>query len=57
MRRAAEARAERMNAAEGDVLQHQDAVDSIEQIRHDQWLPLTTVASSEAKANASRRLD
>jgi hypothetical protein len=57
MRRAAEARAERMSAAEGDVLQRQDAVNSIDQTRHDQGLPLTAVANSEAKANASRRLD
>ncbi|MGL3109140.1 hypothetical protein [Bradyrhizobium sp. BR 1432] len=57
MRRAAETRAERMNAAEGDVLQRQDAVNSLDQIRRDQGQPLSAVANSEARANASRRLD
>ncbi len=57
MRRAGEARAERLNAAENDVLQRQDAVNSLDQIRRDQGLPLSTVANSEAKASASRRLD
>ncbi|MCA1542233.1 hypothetical protein I6F18_19945 [Bradyrhizobium sp. NBAIM32] len=57
MRRAAEARAERMNAAESDLLQREDAVNSLDQIRRDQGQPLSAVASSEAKANASRRLD
>ncbi|RXG89257.1 hypothetical protein [Bradyrhizobium zhanjiangense] len=57
MRRAAEARAERISAAEGDVLQRQDAVNSLDQIRRDQGQPLSAVANSEAKASASRRLD
>ncbi len=57
MRRAAEARAERISAAEGDVLQRQDAVNSLDQIRRDQGQPLSAVANSEAKANASRALD
>ncbi|OPY95783.1 hypothetical protein A5906_07395 [Bradyrhizobium sacchari] len=57
MRRAAEARAERVNAAESDVLQRQDALNSIDQIRHDQGQPLSGVANSEARADASRRLD
>ncbi|MGY3036181.1 hypothetical protein ACVIIV_005351 [Bradyrhizobium sp. USDA 4354] len=57
MRRAAEARAERMNAAESDVLHREDAVNSLDRIRRDQGQPLTGIANSEAKANASRRLD
>ncbi|PWE78868.1 hypothetical protein XF30_21095 [Bradyrhizobium sp. SUTN9-2] len=57
MRRAAEARTERMNAAETDVLQREDAVSSLDQIRRDQGQPLSAIANSEAKANASRRLD
>jgi len=57
MRRAAEARAERMNAAESNVMQREDALRSIDQIRQDQGLPLGAVANSEARANASRRLD
>ncbi|MGY4629109.1 hypothetical protein [Bradyrhizobium sp. USDA 4486] len=57
MRRAAESRAERVNAAEREVLQREDAVNSLDQIRRDQGLPLGAVANSEAKASASRRLD
>ncbi|WP_128934018.1 hypothetical protein [Bradyrhizobium zhanjiangense] len=57
MRRAAEARAERMNSAESNVMQREDAVRSIDQIRQDQALPLGAVANSEARASASRRFD
>lgn len=57
MRRAAEARIERMNAAETDVLQREGAVSSLDQIRRDQGQPFSAVANNGAKANASRRLD
>ncbi|MDA9477877.1 hypothetical protein XI03_26030 [Bradyrhizobium sp. CCBAU 65884] len=57
MRRAAEARAERMNAAKGDILQREDAVNSVDRIRRDQGQPLGAVANTEARANASRRFD
>lgn len=57
MRRAAQAREERMGAAESDVLQKQDATLSVDRIRADQGEPFGTLANSEAKANASRRLD
>lgn len=57
MRRAARAREERMGAVESDVLQKQDAARAIDQIRADQGEPFGALANSEAKANASRRLD
>ncbi|KGT77131.1 hypothetical protein MA20_21170 [Bradyrhizobium japonicum] len=57
MRRAAAAREERMGAAESDVLQKQDATLAVDRIRADQGEPFGTLANSEAKANASRRLD
>lgn len=57
MRRAAESRADRVDAAEREVLQREEAVNSLDQIRRDQGLPFGAVANSEAKASASRRLD
>ncbi|MET4332013.1 hypothetical protein ABIB80_007875 [Bradyrhizobium sp. i1.15.2] len=57
MRRAAQAREERMGAAESDILQREDATRTVDQIRADQGEPLSALANSEAKANASRRLD
>ncbi|UQD69346.1 hypothetical protein JEY40_25375 [Bradyrhizobium japonicum] len=57
MRRAAQAREERMGAAESDVLQKQDATLAVDRIRADQGEPFGPLANSEVKANASRRLD
>ncbi|MDA9488686.1 hypothetical protein [Bradyrhizobium sp. CCBAU 11361] len=57
MRRAAQAREERMGAAENDILQREDATRAVDQIRADQGEPLGALANSEVKANASRRLD
>ncbi|MET4235522.1 hypothetical protein ABIA85_008833 [Bradyrhizobium sp. LA6.10] len=57
MRRAAQAREERMGAAENDVLQKRDATLAVDRIRADQGEPFGTLANSETKANASRRLD
>lgn len=57
MRRAAQAREERMGAADNDVLQKQDATLAVDRIRADQGEPFGTLANSETKANASRRLD
>ncbi|UPT83855.1 hypothetical protein HAP41_0000025970 [Bradyrhizobium barranii subsp. apii] len=57
MRRAAQAREERMGAAENDILQREDASRAVDQIRGDQGEPFGALANSEVKANASRRLD
>jgi hypothetical protein len=57
VRRAAQAREERMAAADSEILQREDAVRSIDQVRQDQGSPLEAVANNEARANASRRLD
>ncbi|MGY3077070.1 hypothetical protein ACVWZZ_003441 [Bradyrhizobium sp. LM6.10] len=57
MRRAAQAREQRMGAAESDILQREDAHRAVDRIRADQGEPFGAVANSEVKANASRRLD
>ncbi|OSI67050.1 hypothetical protein BSZ21_18595 [Bradyrhizobium canariense] len=57
MRRAAATREERIGAAESDILQREDATRAVDQIRADQGEPLSALANSEVKANASRRLD
>lgn len=57
MRRAAQARDERMGAAENEILQREDAIRSVERIRLDQGEPFGALANSEVRANASRRLD
>lgn len=57
MRRAAQAREQRMGAAENDILQREDANRAVDRIRADQGEPLGALANSEVKANASRRLD
>lgn len=57
MRRAAQAREQRMGAAENDLLQRDEANRALDRIRADQGEPFGALANSEAKANASRRLD
>ncbi|MCK1541623.1 hypothetical protein IVB12_06420 [Bradyrhizobium sp. 179] len=57
MRRAAQARDERVSAAENEILQREEAHRSVDRIRADQGQPFGALGNSEVKANASRRLD
>nr|WP_247821606.1 hypothetical protein [Bradyrhizobium sp. 187] len=57
MRRAAQAREQRMGAAESEILQREDANRAVDRIRADQGEPFGALPNSEVKANASRRLD
>jgi len=57
IRRAAEARGQRLGDADEAVLQADDAVRAVEQARQDHGASLGLTANSEHQANASRRLD
>ncbi|PDT87493.1 hypothetical protein CO669_25345 [Bradyrhizobium sp. Y36] len=57
MRRAAQAREERLGAADNNLLQREEADRSVDRIRADQGQPFGALANSDVKANASRRLD
>ncbi len=46
-----------MGAAESDILQKETRARAVDRIRADQGEPFGALANSEAKANASRRLD
>ncbi|WP_338317493.1 hypothetical protein, partial [Bradyrhizobium ottawaense] len=57
MRRAAQARDERIWVAENEIFQREEAHRSVDRIRADQGQSFGALGNSEVKANASRRLD